>query len=194
MPTEIELKAHVKDSEAMKLLLSKKAKYEMMFKKEDIYWAPGAPPSPTVRIRLRKERRSYPDGTIDSFVFATCKLKKVIDGIEINDEREFEIRSLHGAAPGTDGPDFEEFLRMTGCKPCASKQKEGWLFSREDINAELSKVEGLGWFIELEILADNDREETVSGGKAKLLSFLNELGIEKEAIESRFYTDMLIKQ
>ena len=215
MSTEIELKAHVKDSETMKILLSEKAKYESMFEKEDTYWISGGltpdedsalqtigltpgqqvkamePVPPVTRIRLRKEKRSYPDGTNDSFVFVTCKIKKVIDGIEINNEQEFEIRSLQDAASGHDGADFEEFLNMIGCKPCAAKRKTGWLFSMEEINAELSKVEDLGWFIELEILADDNREETVSNGKAKLLSFLNELGIEKEAIESRFYTDML---
>jgi len=215
MPIEIELKAHVKNSETMKLLLSEKAKYEWIFEKEDTYWISGVlspgekagnktsgpiprqqsgtieSDSPITRIRLRKEKRSYPDGTIDSLVFVTYKMKKVIDGIEINDEHEFEIRSLPGASSGNGTADFDEFLRMTGCTPCASKRKEGWLFSKEEINAELTKVEGLGWFIELEILAGDNREETVSAEKEKLLSFLNELGIEKEAIESRFYTEML---
>ena len=215
MPIEIELKAHIKDSNSMKLLLLEKAKYERMFEKEDTYWisggltpdekhapltiglAPGQqvkamePVTPVTRIRLRKEKRSYPDGTNDSFVFITCKIKKIIDGIEINNEQEFEIRSLQDAASGHDDADFEEFLNTIGCKLCAAKRKVGWLFSREEINAELTKVEGLDWFIELEILASDNREETVSNEKAKLLSFLNELGIEKEAIESRFYTDML---
>lgn len=191
MSTEIELKAHVKDSEAMRLLLMEKAVYGWAFEKEDSYFVPAAPLSPTARIRLRRERRSYPDGSNDSFVFLTCKMKKIADGIEVNDEKEFEIRSPQGAAFGYDDSDFENFLKMTGCKLCALKRKEGWLFSKGELHAELAKVEGLLWFLELEILAGDDKEETVSCGKAKLLSFLGELGIKKEAIESRFYTDML---
>jgi adenylate cyclase class 2 len=78
-----------------------------------------------------------------------------------------------------------------GFRPDDSKRKQGRAFSQEGITAELSEVPGLGWFIELEILADNSREETVTEAKKRLHCFLSGLGIEKEAIESRYYTEML---
>jgi adenylate cyclase class 2 len=195
MATEIELKAHVLDSETLKVLLCEKAEYSGAFEKEDTYWF-GTSGMPLSRLRVRKEKRSLPDGSGESATFATYKNKEVKDGIEINDELEFEVNP---------GPEFEEFLSKMGFKPGISKRKRGWAFSHEGITAELTEVEGLGWFVELEILANGiyadgiytdgidtgNREEAVTEGRKKLLDFLAELGIEKEAIESRFYTEML---
>ena len=197
MATEIELKAHVRDSEDLRLLLTEKAEYINAFEKADTYWLPAVnhasisyAKSPA-KIRVRRETRTLPDGTVESAALVTYKTKEVRDGIEINDELEFEVSS---------GPAFEELLERMGFKPDASKRKKGWAFSKEGITAELSEVGGnpgndssrsLGWFIELEILADNSREETVAQGRQRLTSFLSGLGIEKEAIESRHYTEML---
>ena len=177
MATEIELKAHVRDSQIIKSLLHEKAEYVSSFKKEDIYWQEGH-----TRLRVRREKRTLPDGTTQSNCIATYKNKEVRDGIEINEEREFEVNP---------GPEFEEFLKRMGFTPDTWKRKTGWAFSREGITAELAEVEGLGWFIELEILAASGREETFAAEKKRLLDFLAILGIEKEAIESRFYTEML---
>jgi len=186
MPTEIELKAHVQDSKALKALLHEKAEYSSAFEKEDAYWffAPEsrAPALPVRRIRVRREKHSLPDGKAASATLATYKAKEVCDGIEVNDELEFAVNP---------GSEFERFLGALGFKPGISKQKRGWAFSRETITAELAEVEGLGWFLELEILAVDSREETVAENRQKLLDFLAELGIGREAIESRYYTEML---
>jgi len=186
MATEIELKAHVRDSEALKRLLYEKAEYICAFEKEDTYWSDPDELFP-LRLRIRREKHILPNGTGESRCVATYKTKEVRDGIEINDEREFEVNPA---------PEFEEFLRRKGLKPDVSKRKNGWAFSHEGITAELAEVKGLGWFVELEILADDihgagSREEAFAAGKKQLLDFLAGLGIENEAIESRFYTEML---
>ena len=190
MATEIEVKAHVHDSKALKALLHEKAEYSGAFEKDDTYWvfAPElrTPAVPSSRVRLRREKRSLPDGSGESVTLVTYKTKEVRDGIEINDELEFEV---------TPGPEFERFLKTMGFKPGFYKQKRGWGFSRGEISAELVEVEKLGWFIELEILVDameaGEREKTVAEGREKLLGFLAALGIGREAIESRYYTEML---
>jgi len=188
MATEIELKAHVQDSEVLRALLDKKAKYRGVFEKEDSYWYPGnpspaGPPGlPRSGLRIRRENFSFPDGSTKSSTFATFKIKEVRDGIEINNEQEFEVNPAQV---------FEEFLKRMGLKQGIAKKKKGWAYSYEGICAELTEVEGLGWFVELEILADNSLEETVTEGRVRLLDFLACLGIEREAIESRFYTEML---
>ena len=41
MSIEIELKAHVENCQALKLLLSKKAEYKRAFEKDDTYWFTG---------------------------------------------------------------------------------------------------------------------------------------------------------
>jgi len=196
MSTEIELKAHVKDYKALKALLSKKADYSGAFEKDDTLWFPGdtrylAGESllHPYGLRIRREKRSFPDGSAESKCFATHKIKEVRDGIEINDEREFEVNP---------GSAFEDFLRRMGLKPGLSKRKRGWAFSLNEINAELVEVEGLGWFVELEIVTENNlaegkSEKIVAEAREKLLEFLDGLGINRDAIESRFYSEMLRK-
>jgi len=197
MVTEIELKAHIRDSGTIKLLLSKKADYLGSFEKNDTYWLsaeidcqgknPRVPCLPHSGLRVRSERRVNCDGKEESATLATFKIKELRDGIEINNEHEFEVHP----SKNHDISDFEEFLTRLGLKPGLTKRKHGWAFSYEGINAELLEVDGLGWFIELEIIKDNNREETFTEGKKKLLDFLDSLGIEREAIESRFYSEML---
>ena len=189
MATEIELKAHVQDSGALRLLLAKQAEYKNAYEKEDTYWLPqpdNAANSP--KIRLRRETCTFPDGTAESASFVTCKIKQLSGGIETNDELEFEVSSAEA---------FEELLLRMGYQIDASKRKKGWAFRKDDITAELSEVSGsqgrksLGWYIELEILADNSREETVAEGRQRLIAFLTDLGMGEDSLETRFYVDML---
>ena len=194
MAVEIELKAHVTNWDALKRLLSEKAEYLWAFEKTDTYWFPeknSFPWFPPSGLRLRREKRCSKKGTETSLCLVTYKNKEVKDGIEVNDEREFEV----SAPKRQSAVVFEEFLKKIGLIPGSSKKKRGWAFSREGINAELVEVEGLGWFVELEIIdpihADSDMEAAFTEGKKRLLEFLDFLGIEREAIESRFYTEML---
>ena len=190
MATEIELKAHIQDSEALKALLFRKAEYISAFEKDDSYWvrAPGASASDprTARLRVRGEKRVFPDGSEVSRIVATYKNKEVTGGIEVNDELEFEVQP---------GPAFEAFLERVGFTRDICKRKRGWDFFRDGITAELVEVESLGWFVELEILTNDihaaNRGKAVEEARAKLLGFLAELGISREAIESRYYTEML---
>jgi len=190
MAFEIELKAHILDSEALKRLLFEKTTYERAFTKDDSYLYPGQTGERTTNplpsgLRIRKENRIFPDGKEEALISVTFKIKEVKDGIEINNEREFEISSL---------PPFEELLKRLGLSAGHVKKKRGWAFTHNGINIELTEVEGLGWFVELEILADNNREKTIAGGRERLFQLLDSLGIARDAIESRFYSEMLRSQ
>jgi predicted adenylyl cyclase CyaB len=195
MVKEIELKAHVRDSEALKTILSQKAEPGGAFEKRDVYWfGPETSAFPVTKIRIRKEKRSFADGTEKSLCLVTYKAKEENNGIEVNEELEFEVNPAE---------EFEEFLKKAGLKPGAGKRKRGWVFTKTvnsaselaaaELCAELVEVDGLGWFIELEILvsAEDKHEETLSKAKETLLAFLDSLGIDREAIERRFYLDML---
>jgi len=197
MATEIELKAHVHDSEALKALLHEKAEYSSAFEKDDTYWllAPGFPVPPDSRLRVRREQRNRLDGSSVSATVVTYKTKEKRDGMEVNDELEFDVNP---------GPEFEVFLKRMGCTPGISKRKRGWDFSRGEITAELVEIEGLGWFIEMEILAaeaareggsfsdsSDNMDKVVAEAREKLLGFLDELGISRDDIESQYYTEML---
>jgi len=190
---EIELKAHIKDSEALKRLISKKAEYLCAFEKDDTYYFPlGNSDIPRSGIRLRGESKTFPDGTIKKTAYVTYKTKEVRDGIEVNNEKEFEVCSSQYSPVIV----FDEFLKMTGLAPGFSKHKKGWAFSKDGINAELLEVEKLGWFLEMEIVVndvdiDALKDNIIEERKKQLLEFLSDLDIEKDAIESRYYSEML---
>jgi len=193
MAIEIELKTHVKNSEALRLLLQNKAQCLCSFEKEDTYYFSVVNSDiPKSGVRLRSENKIFPDGTEKTTVYVTYKTKEVRDGIEINDEKEFEVYSSQNSTIKV----FNEFLKMMGLKPGYSKRKRGWAFSREEINAELLEVEKLGWFLEMEIVVNDidvseESNVIIEEKRKKLLGFLSELGIEKDAIESRYYSEML---
>jgi len=191
MAKEFELKAHIANYGAMKDLLEKKANFLWEFEKKDAYWTlVNSPMFPGPQFRLRREKLTFPDKSEKSTCLATYKTKEKMDGMEINNEKEFEVIPASGQSENA----FEEFLQAAGLKKGISKVKRGWAFSREDIKAELCEIESLGWFIELEILVDDDTPDTgdsVRENRDRLLKFLDSLGVEREAIESRFYLEML---
>ena len=203
MVKEIELKAHVRDSEALKNALSGKAEYSCAFEKQDVYWfRQESFAFPLVKLRIRREKRSFADGTEKALCLVTYKAKEVNDGVEMNDELEFAVDPAEA---------FEEFLKMAGQKPGAVKKKRGWDFTKTvssapelvaaklagaELCAELVEVDNLGWFIELEICVNVDdagdkSEETFKKVEETLLAFLDDLGIERQAIERRYYLEML---
>jgi len=199
LAVEIELKAHVQNDaqkiEALKRLLFEKAEYVCAFEKEDTYYFPSMPSNiPQSGIRLRGENKTFSDGTMKKAAFVTYKTKELRDGIEVNNEKEFEVCSSQYKPEIV----FDEFLKIAGLAPGFSKHKKGWAFSKDGIYAELLEVEKLGWFLELEIVV-NDADIEASGKmetmiqekKKQLMDFLSDLGIKKDAIESRYYSEML---
>jgi adenylate cyclase class 2 len=180
--TEIELKAHVENPEQLKTRLEALAEYRGAFEKADAYWFPQtpAPPIPPSGIRVRREWEAGGEGS--PIVHVTYKTKEVRKGIEINDEREFDVSSAE---------EFEALIGLLGFEKRIAKKKKGWAYGRGSINAELCEVEGLGWFIELEILSGRKDGETLDRAREELLRFLGDLGIGEEALESRYYTEML---
>jgi len=192
MATEIEVKAHVQNIDVIKDRLYEKAEYSGAFEKRDVYWfGRGTSDLTTTKLRVRKEKRSFANGNERSRCLVTYKAKEENNGIEINDELEFEVEPVDA---------FEEFLVKAGLRAGAGKIKRGWVFIKGEITAELVEVDGLGWFVELEILAraspddanaEGNYEKTLTKAKETLLAFLDSLGIGREAIERRFYLDML---
>jgi adenylate cyclase class 2 len=190
MAVEIELKAHIEDPEALKAALSLPAPgnpggcLPISFEKDDRYWISGSIPKSGVRIRRESIRR--PDGGAEENVLVTYKSKEVREGIEINDEREFTV---------SDGDTFGELLKRLGLEPGVRKHKQGWAFTYGNIYAELCEVSGntrsLGWFLELEILAEEAGTETVAAARKELLGLLGRLKVAEECIEERYYAEML---
>ena len=86
---------------------------------------------------------------------------------------------------------FEALLNIFGLQVGLRKYKKGSAWTNNDVTAELCEVQGLGWFLELEILVPSADEQTIREAQNRLLSFLKETGVDEGRIESRYYTEML---
>ncbi|MDR2418283.1 MAG: CYTH domain-containing protein [Treponema sp.] len=196
MAIEIEVKAWVDAPESLRQRIDAIAHFTGMFDKLDAYWFPatGAPATalPVSGVRVRRELvgdgEDIRNGVQTTRI--TYKVKEVRDSIEVNHEREFTVSA---------GAVFEELLTVLGLTPVKRKHKIGWawvygngtLAVEDGITVELALVERLGYFIELEILANNDAPNTVAMAKERLLALLDLLGIARNRIESRYYTELL---
>jgi adenylate cyclase class 2 len=194
MAFEIELKAWVDDRGAVEKRIGDLAEFTADFEKDDVYWVPVLPAAanaaagglPLSGVRIRRETVRARGKEPQSLVLVTYKTKEVCDGIEVNDEKEFTVAGLSA---------FEELLRRMGLAPGISKKKRGcsWKYGNgaDAVTVELSDVERLGCFAELEIMADDNDAGTVNVARKKLLSFLKLAGISEDRIETRYYNDML---
>ncbi|MDR2659092.1 MAG: CYTH domain-containing protein [Spirochaetaceae bacterium] len=205
---EIELKAWVDDFDTVKTRINELSVFMADFEKEDRYWFPVSRPAaesaiPLSGVRIRIETFKPKDKKTDRFALVSYKTKEVRDGIEINDEKEFVIAAPPNAPPPDPPllnapPDeplnaFEELLRRLGLEPGISKRKQGsvWKNHAGNMTIELSRVDSLGTFIELEILAVDDKPQTVSAARANLMETLKLIGINENRIETRYYNEML---
>jgi predicted adenylyl cyclase CyaB len=197
MAIEIELKVRLDDYAPIKERLSLVGDYCRSYKKSDSYWLPARPAAngiaamslPATGVRVRRESGIDADGAAHESVLATYKTKEISDGIEVNHECEFTV---------SDAGLFEELLSRLGLRNSVRKEKEGWAWTipsqtagQSPILAELSLVTGLGWFLEIEIMAADDRAQTVKESRGRLFALLEKLDIPAEWIETRPYTVML---
>jgi len=197
MAVEIELKVRLNDYAPVKERLYVVGNYCRSYKKSDSYWLPSQPAAgiaaevsvPATGVRVRRESGIDADGAAHESVLATYKTKEISGGIEVNHECEFTV---------SDAGLFEELLSHLGLRSAVRKEKEGWAWTipaqtagQSPILAELSMVAGLGWFLEIEILAADNCERTVEESRGRLFALLENLEIPAEWIETRPYTAML---
>jgi adenylate cyclase class 2 len=205
---EIELKAWVDDFNTVKGRIGALAEFTADFEKEDVYWLPVSRTDslsavPSSGVRIRKETLRTQEKEAEHLVLVTYKVKELRNGIEINDEKEFAVT----APPDTDAAGktslsaFEGLLYRLGLEAGVSKKKQGTVWKYDDgnsrgcgsepISVELSRVDGLGIFVELEILTGGNNTETVSIARSRLMALLKLIGIGEDKIETRYYNDML---
>ncbi|MDR3301081.1 MAG: CYTH domain-containing protein [Spirochaetaceae bacterium] len=201
MSHEIELKAWVDDCESVSAMLSAIATFEFEYVKADEYWFPiesgarvGVIPSgtlPTSGLRVRKEKQIDADDNETNVVLVTYKTKEMRDQIEINDEHEFALAAPEHSSMNVALSNFEELLGKLNLQRSYTKKKQGFSYKCEKITVELSLVEKLGWFLELEILSEDDAPQTISAARESLLAFLAKAGIPETKIETQYYSELL---
>jgi adenylate cyclase class 2 len=124
-------------------------------------------------------------------VLVTYKTKEIRDQIEINDEHEFAIAAPEGSSMEAALKNFEELLVKLRLHRSYIKKKQGFSYKSENITVELSLVERLGWFLELEIISADDEPQTIAAARESLLGFLRKAGIGEDKIETKYYSALL---
>ncbi|MDR1748365.1 MAG: class IV adenylate cyclase [Spirochaetaceae bacterium] len=183
---EIELKAHLADRSAAADRISGFADYAGFTEKHDTYWLPADTGSGMPDIRVR-ETGGQTAGQLARQTVVTFKKRELRDDVEINNETEFTVSGR--TASGRE--EFEILLRALGFVPGIRKHKSTSIWRCENALIEISAVEGLGDFIEIEILSETNDPETIETCTRKLHDILARAGVPETAIERRYYTQML---
>lgn len=167
---EIECKAWIDNPEEMRKKLREKYTFTDEYTKNDTYYQfPGRKET----FRVRKQ----PSKTI-----VTMKKKSREKGIEKNLEIEFSV---------SDAENFLRFMREFNCPVYMKKVKKSEVFTAGEITVELSFVETLGWFVEIEKLVSSAEKDVQAAAQEEVLAVLRDLGVSEEKLEERYYTELL---
>ena len=172
---EIELKARVEDLSAVRSALrDRNARFLHRSHEHDIYY--NAPhrdfgkSDEALRIR-------YSDGKA-VVTYKGAKLKNL--GLKAREELNTAVES---------GGVFEQILFRLGFKKTATVDKWRETYVLADATIALDEVEGLGSFVEVEVIAESDKNAVL----ATIDRLKNELGIKGEAILSSYLELILSK-
>lgn len=175
---EVEIKLRLKDFASALQWLKNNAVLKNKFFKKDIYYAKKCnieKKSVIIDecIRLRIENGGY--------TFCT-KVRNMNDGVEVNIERE-EVFSK------TRSRDIIKFIHsILGYSEYVKKEKKGKCFFYKNTIIDISKVSGLGDFLEIEMLDSNlSIDEQIKHIKSIML----ELGLGESDVEITPYIVLL---
>ncbi len=176
MSMEIEIKAWVDDPSLIEERLRKMYGEALPVSKDDVYYETDDRFPGLNTIRLRKSGDKW---------ILTYKDKSLDDGTEINREHETVVEEFEV---------IDELLRRFGCRRFLEKKKRGVMFSSRDLVIELVHVEGLGTFLEIEkVLPVDVLDQTgIETAKKEILAVFDAVGIGRDRIEGRYYSDMLL--
>ena len=183
MKFEIEKKARLKDPAAAGEMLARIGRFEGEWEKEDRYYLLQSreksgidmKKDPIFRIRLEKGR-----------CLLGAKKRSFRGKTEINEEVEIPVGD-----PEDTLWFFEQYL---GLAPFVTKRKKTKLFVVDDMHVEINLVEGLGYFLEVEIQKEKLGSEEEEKILARIQSMFDRLGIAEGDIEDRYYIEMLMEK
>ena len=190
---EVELKARVRDRAAVEAAVAAFARPVGKVEKRDAYWH-----GPDWRLnrgargfRIRSEGPAAFGAGSGATSVVTFKTKRSEGGIEINREREFQV---------SDPEAFIEFALRLGCEPFYDKSKSGLAFKAaspgacpEEITIEIIEVAGLGDFIEIEAILEDEDPARLALAQGEIRAILARAGLGEGDIEPRFYSELLME-
>ncbi len=191
---EIELKAHVYDREKTISHLESLAEFDSKIIKNDTYYSLKTQKlinnKDHVSIRIRKETIKN-SGTNKSETLITYKKKEIRTNefgtsVEVNEENECTI---------SDSSPLEKFLIDAGAVIQLRKEKITLRYTLQtdygQANLELCTVPPLGDFLEIEILSDNNDNQTVEKIQNEIKKIIQKCAISLDCIEPKYYSEML---
>lgn len=181
---EIEIKARVADRIELEKKLNSFAQFSGSVSRDDSYWANTEVSKK--KIRIRKETTGSGSNCTTQWLI-TYKIKDNVlspEGIttEVNQELETVIENPEPLL---------RYFKDTGYSEVLSKHKEVSDWKYEDATLELCHVPPLGWFLEIEILAENNSPATVDSAQKKLKELLYKCGLNDSDIEEKYYSQLL---
>jgi len=172
---EVESKIRVDDEKEMRKKIKKIARFVKKEVKRDTYYAIVKSGYPKKAFRIRKVK----DDWVMNF---KIWVKKYWDKhIVVKEEFEIELENKNS---------FLEFLRDLNFRKWVEKVKHCETYrTKEGVTIELSKVVGLGWFMEIEVLSTKKK---ILDAKKKIRKVFGDLGIKGYGmIDNTGYTKML---
>ncbi len=172
---EIEIKAKVYDKQELLSFLHKNAKVKRTYFKKDFYYIKDKDNFNIDEcIRMRMDRGSY------TF---TSKKRIIESGVEFNIERNFSCTKHKSKV-------IIDFIKnVLNMNLYVMKEKKGKAFIYKNTLIELSSIKGLGDYVEIELL-NNDETDIVNKSQY-LKNILSELSIDEEYIEIKPYIELL---
>jgi predicted adenylyl cyclase CyaB len=120
----------------------------------------------------------------------TAKERVLGDGAEASREHEFEV---------SDGERFIAFMKLFGFREMLAKRKRGrrWRVAPERAGScpalvELVEIVDLGWFLEIEVMVEAEKE--MAGARARVAELFARLEVPPQDIVTTPYTLMLYEQ
>ncbi len=178
---EVESKIKINNYEVDKFRdkIKKIARFVKKEKKSDYYFAIEKPNYPRKAFRMRYNGKNY----VVNFKKWLKKYWK--SGIVVKEEFEFEVKDKNSFLALMRDLDFVNWVRKIKITETYQHKKYPKVF------IELNYVKHLGYFIEIEYLANKNE---IENAKRKILSVLNELKVKPKEIDNVGYTKMLWKK
>ncbi len=187
---EIELKAWIRNFDAVLAATGSIAEYVETITKRDQYYRLTKTNDSYMTVRIRDEQIDSGKEFPVSRTTVTYKKKEsrfTAEGVpfEVNEEHEFTVSNRE---------EFELVLRDSGYVPSHSKCKIARGFQYDRFHIELCTIQGLGDFIEIETMSGTDNPAVVSQLQKQLEELIEQCGGNKSDIERRYYSDLLAEK
>jgi len=190
MGLEVELKAHVSDHALLQQRIESLRGISpcLCEHKQDTYFSRTGEDA-LFRMRLVQSGPSFV--SMQGTLVFTYKNKTIQEGVEVNEEMEFSSTS-------DQGPFAQQFFISMGYEVYITKTKKGYVYAYPVapdlplLTIELVEVVGLGWFLEMEFILEDSSK--VEAARHSLLLVLDQVGVDRCAIEDEYYMHLLKKK